>query len=108
MRVGGGHAGVGTRRLSRGEDLERREIGRVAGPEYRFWHVQDELRPVRLEPGGVLVAHDLKQGLSREFGQAARPSKVYFTRAVDRSATAGSPILARFAKVFAIQRSEGL
>ena len=42
-------AGSGNRHL--------REVGLVAGPERRLRHVQRELRPVRLQRGGILIAH---------------------------------------------------
>ena len=57
MGLGGGDGDIGPRRLARRRNRQRREVGRVARAECRRRHVQRQLRPVGLQPGGVLVAH---------------------------------------------------
>ena len=65
MRFGRGGRNVGPRRSACRRNIHARKVGRVAGAERRLGHVQRELRPVRLQRGGILVTH-LDEALSPE------------------------------------------
>ena len=56
MRLARFGCDIGARRSSRGRYLQRREVGRVAGPEWRFGDVQRERGRVAAE-ARILVTH---------------------------------------------------
>ena len=58
---------VGARRRSRGGNVHRREVRRVARTERRLGHVQRESRPVGPKLGGVFFTH-VERALNRACG----------------------------------------